>query len=217
MPTEDNHFDETRVDYDSISELIPLSREGDVAARDELLLQMQGYIDMMASKHLDKSLQQKVSSADIAQQALTQVIQNFDSFRGQTAAEFRGWLGRIIEREMGKIRRMFYAQKRDVHKEQNIDAASSAAKNYNAPADGNRTPSSEAIAAEQIENFYQTLSKLPDHYSEVIRLKSIENLTYEEIANTMNRTKNSVEKLYFRAVLKFEEELKKSGEFNSEF
>ena len=113
-PTEPN------IDLESISVLIPQTKEGNTDARDQLLEQMQDYIDLMAARHMDKTLQQKVGPSDIVQQAMTQVIENFDNFRGATAAEFRGWLKTIVVNEMGKIRRTFRAEKRDVGRERQL-------------------------------------------------------------------------------------------------
>jgi len=81
---------EPNLDFESISILITPSKEGDLEAREQLLLQMQDYVDLMAARHMDKSLQNKVGPSDIVQQTLTQVVENFDQFRGNTAAEFRG-------------------------------------------------------------------------------------------------------------------------------
>ncbi|MGI9518770.1 MAG: sigma-70 family RNA polymerase sigma factor [Pirellulaceae bacterium] len=206
----------SNIDLESISVLIPQSREGDVEARNQLLAQIQDYLDLMAQRHMDKSLQQKVGPSDIVQQTLTQVIENFDDFRGTTAAEFRGWLKVIVVNEMAKMRRTYRAGKRDIGREQHLDGQRSAVKRAITPADNHLTPSSEAIAAEQIENFHDILEQLPHDYAQVIRLRSIQRLPFRDIAEQMDRSHDSVTKLWYRAVLKFEEKLRQLGDFTSE-
>ena len=102
MP-DDSHDHEPELDFDSISRLIPPSKEGDQEARQALLAQIQDYVNLMAARHMDRSLNPKAGPSDIVQQSLTQVVQNFDQFRGQTGAEFRGWLKTIVVNEMGKM------------------------------------------------------------------------------------------------------------------
>lgn len=219
MMSDDPHDPEQRIDLDSISQLIPPSREGDPDARQQLLSQIQDYVNLMAARHMDKSLQRKIGPSDIVQQSLTQVVQNFDQFRGQTAAEFRGWLKAIVINEMGKIRRNFHAKKRDVARERPMIDQPSTAGSENrvriTPADTNPTPASEAIAAEQIEYFYEIMGQLPTDYAEVIRLRSIERLAFKEIGEQMGRSHDSVTKLWYRAILKFEELLKDNDNFTS--
>jgi RNA polymerase sigma-70 factor (ECF subfamily) len=210
----DSFDDSPEVDYESISILIPKSRDGDSAAQSQLFQQIQDYLELMAAKYMDKSLQQKLGPSDIVQQTMTQVIENFDKFRGGTAAEFRGWLKTIVINEMGKLRRNFRTDKRDVGREKRLDAAVASSGEGFAPTDMNRTPSSEAIAAEQIESFYHVLDQLPEDYAQIIRLRSIEQMPFREIAVAMNRSQDSVTKLWYRAVLKFEEKLRESGDFD---
>ena len=203
------------IDLESISSLIPKSKEGNEVAREQLLAQIQDYLDLMAARHMDKSLQPKIGRSDIVQQTLTQVIENFDQFRGGTAAEFRGWLKTIVVNEMGKMRRNFRAGKRDIGRELQLEGQASASGTRPTPADVNPTPSTEAMAAEQIDNFYAILQQLPEDYAQVIRLRSLERLPFKEIADKMQRSHDAITKLWYRAVLKFEEKLKESGDFET--
>ena len=205
-----------KIELESISSLIPQSKEGDQQALDQIMAQIKDYVDLMANRYFDKSLQQKVGPSDIVQQTLTQVVENFDKFRGKTSAEFRGWLKTIVVHEVGRVRRHFRTDKRDYGRE-NVLAGGANPDGHDAflPKDNNLTPSSEAMAAEKIANFYSVLDQLPEDYAEVIQLRSIEKLPFNEVAKRMGRTHDSVTKLWYRAVLKFEERLRKNGNFES--
>jgi len=115
---------------------------------------------------------------------------------------------------MGKMRRAYRAEKRDVGREKRLDVQTETGGVPAPPFDANLTPSSQAIAAERVENFHEVMKLLPDDYARVIRLRSIEQLSFNDIAEQMNRSHDSVTKLWYRAVLKFEELLNDSS-FNS--
>ena len=117
---------------------------------------------------------------------------------------------------MGKMRRALHADKRDVKLERNIDSPVSAGAVGYTPQDNNLTPSSEAMAAEQVQNFHHILGQLSDDYAQVIRLRSIDRLPFKQVAEEMNRSHDSVTKLWYRAILKFEELLRQSGEFGTD-
>ena len=195
-------------DYQSISILIEPSKQGDSQAQAELLAQLQDYVRLMAEKHLEPSLRQKAGYSDIAQEAMTRVVENFNQFHGETSAEFRGWLRAIVVNEIQRTRRTFRAAKRDIAKERQIDSDSHSGQFDMGPVDLNPTPSTEAMAREQVETFKKILGQLPEDYATVIQLRSIEKLSFKEVAETMQKTHDSVTKLWYRAVLKLEEKMR---------
>ena len=211
MTDPESYGDEMELDPNSVSQLVEKARQGDDQAREKILVQMRDYLELMANKHMDFSLQDKAGPSDLVQQSMAQVYEKIDQFRGSTEAEFRGWLKAIVINEMKKIQRTFLTGKRNVGRENSIQA-NTAADRTDLPLDKNLTPSSAAIAAENIQHFYRILDQLPNDYARVIRLRSIEQLAFEDIAQQMNRSYNAVTKLWYRAVLKFEELLRESGD-----
>ncbi len=162
----------------------------------------------MAWRHIGEDLKQKVGVSDITQQAMTNVVENLEQFRGEGQNEFKGWIKQIVVNEIHRTRRRYRTAKRDISKEQKMETASRV---YFTPKDPNHTPSSEAMAVEQIENFYRVLNKLPPDYAEVIKLRSLEQLPFNDVATRMDKTLNSVTKLWYRAVLMLEEQLQQHG------
>jgi RNA polymerase sigma-70 factor (ECF subfamily) len=203
------------VDLNSISILIPKSKEGDQAAREELLLQVQEYLEMTAKRHLDPALKQKVGTSDIVQQSFIRVIEKFKSFRGESSPEFRAWLRTIVVNEINNIRRSYRTHKRDIGREQSFRGKESGVADFQ-PTDHNLTPSSEAISAERLEKFHEVLAQLSPHHAEVIKLRNLERLPFAEIGEKMGRSEEAVSKLWYRAILKFEENLRKRGDFTSQ-
>ncbi len=195
------------IDLDTVSLLVPQAREGSERARSLLLEHVQDYVVLMARQRLSPNLQGKVGTSDVVQQSLAQVIQGFDGFRGTTAQEFYGWLNRIIANEVKKLQRDFHRDKRNVRREQPLGTHYQDSGTGFVPTDRQRTPGSAAIAAEQIALFHETLASLPADYAEVIRLRSLERLPFKEVAEAMNRSFDSVTKLWYRAILMLQEEL----------
>lgn len=208
-------YDDARVDFESLSVLIPKTKQGDDRAREELFFQIQTYMQLMAAKHFDQTLQQKVGASDIVQQTMAQVVEHFADFRGETGAEFRGWLKTIALNEMNRIRRTYRTAKRDVTRETNVEERSNT-NTTPASKPPARTPQSEVIASEDVEKFYQALRNLPEHYAQIIQLRSIDQLPFDEIAKRLGKSVDSVTKLWYRAVLKFEQKLRETGNFDSQ-
>ena len=202
-------------DLESISRLIPKTRGGggDDAVREQLLQLFQSYLQWMATEHLDPATRQKVAPSDVVQQTFTLVVENFDNFRGTSQAEFRAWIKQILLRELANARRKYRTAKRDLKRERRMDGTGTQLGIR--PVDRNPTPATNALAAERIRVFHDALSRLPDEYATVIRLRSLDRKSFGEIAESLGRTYDAVTKLWYRAIMKFEEELQKSELFRS--
>jgi RNA polymerase sigma-70 factor (ECF subfamily) len=62
------------------------------------------------------------------------------------------------------------------------------------------TPSQHAAKREQAVLLAEALERLPGDYREVIVLRHVEGLSFGEVAQRMNRSENSVQKLWVRAL-----------------
>ena len=162
----------------------------------------------MADRKLDKSLRPNINPSDIVQQTLIQMVNGIANFRGSTSTEFYGWLNQIIKHEAVKAGRNFKRKKRDVRRQRSVDDRCSEGKTIDEPADYNPTPGTNAISNERRHGaFPSALERLPTDYAEIIRLRSLEQLPFKEIADKMHRSVDSVSKLWYRAVVKFQQEL----------
>ncbi|MEM9410150.1 MAG: sigma-70 family RNA polymerase sigma factor [Planctomycetota bacterium] len=196
-----------------IQNLIAASTNGDSAAREKLFAQIHEFLHLMADKHLDSKLRHKIAPSDIVQQTFLNVDKNLNEYRGEGEAQFYAWLKAIVVNEVKNARRDLSAAKRDVTREK--PQASSDSGQLNCSQDKNPTPSTEALANEQVDNFYEILKKLEPDHAEIIQLRSIEQLPFKDVALRMGRTQNAVTKLWYRAVIKFEDLLRQSEAFKS--
>ena len=89
-----------------------------------------------------------------------------------------------------------------------MEAAQTAIANQNSVA-------TELRQREQLEQFRQILGNLPEDYAQVVQLRAFDELPFAEIATRMQRSVDSVSKLWSRALVRLAEELKKINESQS--
>jgi RNA polymerase sigma-70 factor (ECF subfamily) len=70
------------------------------------------------------------------------------------------------------------------------------------------SPSQQAARREQAVLLADALERLPEDYREVIILRHLEELTFPEVARRMNRTLDSVEKLWARGLARLRRDLR---------
>ena len=194
-------------DLDTISRLVPMAKAGSDDARDELLNHVQQYVALMAKQKMTPNLQGKFGASDIAQVSMAQALVGFEKFRGKSTGEFYAWLKAIVQNVARGMERDFRRRKRDIGRERALASERSGSALGFIVLDDEQTPRSHAIAAERVERLHQALAKLPDDYAEVIRLRSLEQLTLNEVADRMGRSFDSVRKLWYRAMLQLKQEL----------
>lgn len=195
------------IDPGSFSRLVIEARHGDGLARSEICRQVREYLWGRVDRDLDQRLRAKLNPSDIAQQAMLRMVEGLEDFRGSSSREFYAWLNSILRNEILSVRRDYYRQRRDVRREEG-------------PADGEsfepkaNQPSVDATIRqrEQLEQFREVIERLPEDYARVVRLRGIEELPFAEIAARMERSVDSVSKLWSRALIRLAEELKKKNE-----
>jgi len=80
------------------------------------------------------------------------------------------------------------------------------------PVDLQATPQTNALSKERVELFHSLLKRLPDDYAEVIMLRNLQQLSFREIGDKMDRTEGAAGKLWDRAISKFQQELNRMSE-----
>ena len=80
------------------------------------------------------------------------------------------------------------------------------------PSDDQPTPQTNALSKERVQLLHQLLKRLPDDYAEAIRLRNLEQLSFREIGEKMDRSEAAAHKLWSRAIEKFQTELEKTNE-----
>lgn len=194
-----------RVDLESINTLVPRAKNGDQDAQAQIFEQIYDIVLNMARQNFAPELQQRQNPSDVVQQTMTRMIKGFEGFRGEGEEEFFAWLKAILKNEISALRRNQNLQKRDVKKELRGTEGEKGIAMHGV--DRRPTPGTAAIASEKVRELQSALAKLPEDSAQVIRLRNLEELSFNEIAKQMGRSYNAVAKLWQRAIVQLENEL----------
>ena len=144
------------------------------------------------------------------QEVFLEVHRQRSAFRGTTLAEFSGWLRRILAGQIAlQLRRYLGTKGRDIHLERDLNAQidqSSVMLDGGLVADIS-SPSQHASRREQSVLLADALSQLPADYREVIILRHLEGLSFPEVARRMERSEDSVQKLWVRSLARLRKSL----------
>lgn len=192
----------------TINDLIGKARQGDAASRDELFALCRSYLDLVARAQVESWLQMKFDASDLVQQTLLEAHRDFQRFRGNSQQEWLAWLRRILARNAADFVRHFHgAAKRRAGREVRFAAGSESDLRGAAPepaAEGG-TPSQEFIRFENELRVAAALATLPPDYQEVILLRNLQRLPFDEVARRMNRSRPAAQMLWLRALRKLRE------------
>jgi RNA polymerase sigma-70 factor (ECF subfamily) len=191
-------------------QLLRLAQGGDNPALGQLLELYRNYLLLLARMQIGRRLQGKVDAADLVQETFLAAHRDFARFRGTTEGELVNWLRQILAGNLiDLVRHYCGARRRDVRLERqladDLDESSRAlGRVLVAP---HSTPSQRAIRREQAVLLADALKNLPADYSEVIILHHIERLTFPDVARCMDRSLDSVKKLWVRALARLRDSL----------
>jgi RNA polymerase sigma-70 factor (ECF subfamily) len=196
-------------------QLLAAAREGRRESLGTLLELYRNYLYLVARTQIDLHLQAQVSPSDLVQEAFLEAYRDFGQFRGRSETELLGWLRRILVHNLARlVERQVRAQKRNVRREISLDERlktleKSAARVEAALLCQGSSPSAQAQRRELAAILADQLAKLPISHREVIVLRNLEGLTFDEVARRMGRTSGAVRVLWMRALERLRQLLKK--------
>jgi len=193
--------------------LLNAAREGDADALGHLLEEYRSYLRLLARLEIGQHLQSKLDASDLVQETFLQAHRAFPDFRGATEAELLQWLRQILASRLSKgLRRFLGTQRRNVQLEreldQQLDRSSLALRGMLALSQ--TSPSERAARREEAVRLADAMERLPDDYRDVIALRHLRGMTFPEVAEAMQRTLPSVEKLWARGLARLRRELEGS-------
>lgn len=160
------------------------------------------YLRLLARFGLDPRLQSKLDPSDIVQQTLLEAHRDRAAFRG-TRDEVRAWLRQILARNLANALRDFRREKRDLAREQALEAlvdASSARVEAWLAADGS-SPGAALERQEEATRLARALEALPEAQREVVVLRHLHGWSLHDIALHVGRSTTAVAGLIHRGLL----------------
>lgn len=194
----------------SVSELIRRARQGDGESREQLFALCRSYLAFAARAQVETWLRAKVDASDLVQQTMLEAHRDFDRFQGASEREWLAWLKKILAHNAADfIRRYRGTAKRQVAREVRFSDGGQTATIAGAPepAAPDQTPSQELVRLDDELRVASALAQLAPDYQEVIVLRNLQRLSFNEVAERMGRSRPAVQMLWMRAIRKLQQTL----------
>ncbi len=198
-------------------ELLGRAQAGSVESLGDLLQLYANYLKLLVLAQLEHNLRVRVSPSDVVQETFFEAHRDFVQFRGSSTGEFLAWLRRILVNNLCRVvEQHVLAEKRDVRREVSMERLASALEQSTARLesvlpDPGTSPSAGAHRREVEIVLADQLAQLPTDYRDVIVLRHIEALPFDEVARRMERSSGAVRMLWLRAIKTLRERLESRG------
>ena len=199
----------------SLTELIHRARQGDAQCRDRLFEACRSYLAVVARAQVESWLRARVDASDLVQQTMLEAHRDFSRFQGGGQREWLAWLRKILSHNAADfVRRYRGAAKRQVFREvrfrdpRETDPGPGAPE----PAAAGATPSQEFLQRDDELLVAAAVAELPPDYQEVVLLRNLERLPFDEVARRMGRSRPAVQMLWMRAIRKLRDAVGKDAE-----
>lgn len=174
----------------------------EMASSTPTLERFRSYLVFLARWHWSPRLQGKLDPSDVVQQSLVQAWAGRKEFQGQSDAEMRAWLRQILTRCLADLARDFSRKKRDVAREQSLDAkiGESSARLEAWLDDHQSSPQERALRNEELVELADALADLPEAQQEAVTLHHLHGMSVAEISKLMERSSTAVAGLLKRGL-----------------
>lgn len=164
------------------------------------------YLKLLVVSQLERKLLARVSPSDVVQETFLEASRDFRQFRGATKNEFSAWLRQILVHNLKRVvEQHVLARKRDVRREVSLDTLTNSLEHSTARLDAilaasGHSPSGRLQQVELELELADALSALPEDYRQVIFLRHMEELPFEQVGSRMARSAGAARMLWLRAI-----------------
>ncbi len=186
--------------------LIAAARAGEATDVGQLLQLYRNYLQILAATQIDRRLAARLSPSDIVQETMLRAHANFDQFRGSSEGELLAWLRQILVNNLATfVEQHLLAAKRDVRREVSLNhlAASLTQSTIQMAAmipGRGESPSQIAQHREEAVLLADRLATLPEDYRQVLLLRNLKGLSFDEVAAELGRSASAARMLWLRAI-----------------
>lgn len=199
--------DTKETEIPQVSELIERARRGDAEGRERLFELCRSYLGLVARCQVESWLRIKVDASDLVQQTMLEAHRDFGRFQGSSEKEWLAWLRKILAHNAADFVRHYRGTaKRQAGREVRFrDPADTLARGAPEPAAPGGTPSQEFFRLDNELRLTAALAELSPDYQEVIVLRNLQRLPFNDVAERMGRSRPAVQMLWMRAIKKLQE------------
>jgi RNA polymerase sigma-70 factor (ECF subfamily) len=175
------------------------TRDGICPLVDRLFAACYAHLLAAANRRFSAALRARLDPEDVVQETLLKAWQDFPHFRGQTEADLLAWLRQILRHNLANKRREHVRTAlRSIRREVPLTEAASLPRPDSADNEA-VSPGRQAQARERHEALEDALQRLPEHYRQVLRLRSREGLTFAQVGERLQCSAEAARKLWRRA------------------
>jgi RNA polymerase sigma-70 factor (ECF subfamily) len=176
------------------------ARAGDPLARDRLFAACRSYLGLIARASVEPWMRAKVDASDLVQQTMLDAHRDFTKFHGQTDQEWLAWLRQILNHNAcDAVRHYGAAGKRAAKREVQIQGNADDSQGFELPSPG-ESPSQIALHNERELLVAEAMNQLSEDHREVIILRNIQRMSFEDVAEQLGRTRPAAQMLWMRAM-----------------
>jgi len=185
--------------------LLEKARGGDAAAREELFAKCRNYVNLVARAQVESWMRTKVDASDLVQQTLLEAYRGFQQFQGKSEGEWLAWLRQILSHNAQDFIRKLRTEKRGGAREIPLQAGNDSEGFFHDPAASEASPSELFVEREEEIALADAITQLSPDHQEVIILRNLQRLPFEEVAQRMGRSRSAAQMLWMRAIEKLEQ------------
>lgn len=180
------------------------------------LEEFRSYLLLLARMQLDTRAQGKVDASDVVQQTLLEAHAKRDQFSGNRAG-LAAWLQRALANNLVDAMRALRRGKRDIRREQSLDAAvaNSSIRLAGLLAGREPSPSRQLAQHEEAIRLAAAIARLPEAQAEAVVLHHLQGWPLSEVSRQLGRTEAAVAGLLHRGLRKLRELLRTSEQSNA--
>lgn len=184
-------------------ELVARAKAGDQSAFEQLVLDNQNKVYSLALRMVND----REEADDLAQEAFLKAWQGLPAFQGDSS--FSTWVYRLASNVcIDYLRKQ--KRRREVEPVLSLDDEESG---WTEPADWDQDPQRQLERAERSRAVARGLEALPDHHRQVLTLRELSGLSYQEIGQALELDIGTVKSRIARARLALRKILLEDGNF----
>ena len=184
---------------------------GEPQALHQLLTRFQPDLLAFVDCYLDPKLRARFSGSDVVQEAQLEVVRRMEDFLKRRPMPFHLWVRKTAYQRLLNLKRDHRRRaRRSVDREEHIPPRSSLllARPF---IDPGPSPSARLDAREKAERIGQAVAELADKDREILLMRHVEDLPYEEIALLLDIEAAAARKRYGRALIRLQKVLSDHG------
>ena len=204
-------------EHEKTEQLLGEARQGDADAVNQLIERHRDAIWRLVRMRLDRKIQQRVDVSDVVQDVFIEANRRLTRYLENPVMPFHLWLRQIAkDRIIDAYRRHRVSAKRSVDKEHQGRVAlgpdQTSLALVNQLVDGEMTPAAAVTRRELAERVEQAIAELPEQDREILLMRHYEQLSNQEVADTMGLSQPAAGMRYLRAIRRLRETLLADGE-----